>query len=132
MKLLLLAAIIFITAAVFASAKTKTSSAPSYKETLRGSFQGSYSIAGGPTVNEIYFDFDKGKLTVTDGGKTWGEKANASYEVNGDSITGSFIYQQGIQLPVKFRGRLSADKKIIEGSWYGFRGSGSFHMKNGS
>ena len=127
MKSVILPVIILLAFAGFASTVQKEKNTKPAPKNLDGSWEGSYSIEGGPFVNPLWFDFDAAKIQVSDGDQQWGDRAAGSYFMEGDTLKAKYRFREGLQEPVMIVAVVK--ENTIEGNWEWVKGKGKLVMR---
>jgi hypothetical protein len=128
MKRFIAFAIVLVAIMAFASSKKQRRAAVAIPQ-LAGEWRGTYCLEGGPFVNELRFTFgNNNTVSVIDGAEAWGDAAKGAYALPGDSLTGTYIYKEGIQAPVTIKAVVNKSTGKIEGTWEWIKGKGAFRL----
>ena len=128
MKSVILPVIILLAFAGFAAAVKKPTHAMSPSLQPGGEWEGLYAIGNGPFVNPICFSFGAGnKIRVTDGPQEWGDKAEGTYQVSGDTLKAKYRFREGLQDVITIVAIVNGN--TIEGAWEWVKGKGKLVLK---
>jgi hypothetical protein len=128
MKSVLLPLIILLAFAGFASAVKKHKPATSPSLQPGGAWEGQYAIGNGPFVNPLWFDLrPDNRIQVIDGPQEWGDRAEGTYQMSGDTLKAKYKFREGLQNIVTVLAIVRDDK--IEGTWDWVKGKGKLVLK---